>query len=63
MKTFSLKQFVRIKAVFTMPAEPAEDKSVTPEVTNKRKSATLQKKGHTGNFFAGPHCVFDPRLF
>ena len=23
----------------------------------------FQKKAHRGNFFAGPHCVFDPRLF
>ena len=63
MKTFSLKQFVRIKAVFTTPAEPVESKHTTPEATSKRKSATLQRKAHTGNFFAGPHCVFNPRLF
>jgi hypothetical protein len=66
MKTFSLKQFVRIKAVFTT-REPgdikgAEQPGKTTASTNQRKSATLQRKAHTGNFFAGPHCVFDPRL-
>jgi hypothetical protein len=63
MKTFSLKQFVRIKAVFTTPDEPVENKPAVPEATSKRKVAALQRKAHTGNFFAGPHCVFDPRLF
>jgi hypothetical protein len=68
MKTFSLKQFVRIKAVFNTPDEPAVmneagNPGKTTSATGKRKSATLQRKAHTGNFFAGPHCVFDPRLF
>ncbi|MCM5530482.1 hypothetical protein [Parasegetibacter sp. NRK P23] len=24
--------------------------------------SAFQRKAHLGNFFAGPHCVFDPRL-
>ena len=26
-------------------------------------SVEAQRKAYTGNFFAGVHCVFDPRLF
>ncbi|MDN3657921.1 hypothetical protein QWZ08_19870 [Ferruginibacter paludis] len=63
MKTFTLKQFVRIKAVFTTPAEPAESNPATSKTVNNRKTAALHRKAHMGNFFAGPHCVFDPRLF
>lgn len=70
MKTFALRQFVKIKAVFTSDGETAGKLEQITQVNNPgtlQETATktaikFQRKAHTGNFFAGPHCVFDPRL-
>jgi hypothetical protein len=70
MKTFALRQFVKIKAVFTSDGDTAGKLEQITQVGNpgnlqetaKRAVIKVQRKAHTGNFFAGPHCVFDPRL-
>jgi hypothetical protein len=70
MKTFALRQFVKIKAVFIADGEtPGKLEQLTQvnNTNNVQEKATkavikIQRKAHTGNFFAGPHCVFDPRL-
>ncbi len=35
---------------------PASSTEIKPGINEFRR------KAHSGNFFAGPHCVFDPRL-
>ncbi|KYP16302.1 hypothetical protein [Flavihumibacter sp. CACIAM 22H1] len=51
-------------------AAPAPVKTI-PETAQKEETANrepvsmqeFQRKAFVGNYFAGPHCLFDPRLF
>lgn len=53
----------RLKLFFTF-SKPAQETGPANTVSKDRKFSTaeFQRKAHIGNYFAGPHCVFDPRL-
>lgn len=60
----SKKMYVAYPAAKTTVAavKPAVQK--TESVENEPVSISeFQRKAFVGNYFAGPHCLFDPRLF
>ncbi|PZR28379.1 MAG: hypothetical protein DI535_06995 [Citrobacter freundii] len=60
MKTFRssvVTEFPKVKKNFVKAEAAKADKSINPMLKE------FQRKMHVGNFFAGPHCFFDPRLF
>jgi len=73
MKTTNLILTTWLKAFkpFTGDSIPAQRRTIVKKVTaikqdikeDKNSSKKeFQRKAHIGNFFAGVHCVFDPRL-
>lgn len=77
MKSLALNPFILVKAVFTglkqhqlssSTNEKASnshvlDKEQNEESNSKPDMSEFQRKAYAGNFFAGPHCVFNPGFF
>ncbi|HEX2845531.1 MAG TPA: hypothetical protein VHN59_03200 [Chitinophagaceae bacterium] len=73
MKTTNLILTTWLKAFrpFTGDSIPAKHSIIVKKSTAVKQQAKedkdtskkeFQRKAHIGNFFAGAHCVFDPRL-
>jgi|GEM_PF-940258 len=73
MKTTNLILTSWLKAFrpFTGGLIPAQRSVISKQATAAKQHAKedknsskkeFQRKAHIGNFFAGAHCVFDPRL-
>ncbi|WP_153797499.1 hypothetical protein [Foetidibacter luteolus] len=66
MKTLSLNLLDRLTHLLFTRAKNAgpKDKTINTAKRNSfMQSASEGRKAYTGNFFAGPHSIFDPRLF
>lgn len=68
--TGSLRRFLAlfnsIENPFTMLVKSKNNSKPTMETgkkTGDQPNISEQRKAYTGNYFAGPHCIFDPRLF
>lgn len=77
MKTLALHPFILVRSFFTglkqqQVSNSSNDKAIHSDVLDKEQNAVsnlkpdmseFQRKAHVGNFFAGPHCVFNPGFF
>ncbi len=73
MKTTNLILTTWLKAFkpFTGDSYPTQQRTIVKKMTSVEQKTKedknsskkeFQRKAHIGNFFAGVHCVFDPRL-
>jgi hypothetical protein len=61
-----LTLFNSLENPLTMLVKNRNNSKPTIETENKtvnQPGISEQRKAFTGNYFAGPHCIFDPRLF
>ena len=76
MKTLVLNPFMLVRSFFIGLKQKQLSDSVNERAMNnyalskeqadsnsKPGMSELQRKAHVGNFFAGPHCVFNPGFF
>lgn len=67
MKTVMMDPAARLKgfvALFkTSRAHTGNGILQTAQPVAQENSSEFERKAFTGNFFAGPHCFFNPQLF